>query len=116
MAPDPERPLEHFDLDTSAYFEGVRSEERISLPECLTSEAPRFYDNGVDVLRLVEGSQREVVVVWRVSPVAFAPDGQHALLVGAFSCGGLCGGGAYYLFERVNGEWTLLGHQGLWVS
>jgi hypothetical protein len=64
----------------------------------------------------LERKEGDILAVWTVSPVAVSPDGEHALLVGGFTCGGLCGGGAFYLFERVRSGWTLVGHKNLWVS
>ena len=109
-------PPESFDVDTTSYFDQLTSKPTTDLSSCFPDEGPRFIQQSDDALELLEGRDSVILSVWSLSPVAISPDGQHALIAGGMSCGGLCGGGAYYLFGRVNGEWTLLGHKDLWVS
>jgi hypothetical protein len=61
-------------------------------------------------------SPDQIISVWQVSPVAVSADGRRALMMGGFFCGGLCGGGAYYLFERQGDEWDLVGYRTAWIS
>ena len=51
------------------------------------------------------------------SRVGFDRDRTQALVYHGYSCGGLCGGGSYYLLTRKNGVWILKGNIGpSWVS
>lgn len=117
MAPDPDAPPpETFDADTSRYFERVGAGPAIELASCFQAAAPRFIELGIDPLELIDAPRSNALAVWTVSSVAISPDEQHALIVGGMLCGGLCGSGAYYLFEKSPAGWTLLGHRRLWVS
>jgi hypothetical protein len=51
------------------------------------------------------------------SRVGFNPDRTQALVYRGYQCGGLCGGGNYYLLRRKNGGWVIDGHVGpSWMS
>jgi len=52
----------------------------------------------------------------RVSPVAFSDDGQYELIYADQYCGGLCGRGGYYLFQKIDGQWKQIGVSMVWVS
>lgn len=51
------------------------------------------------------------------SRVGFNADRTQALVYRGYQCGGLCGGGNYYLLSRKNGVWVIDGHVGpSWIS
>jgi hypothetical protein len=50
------------------------------------------------------------------SNVGFNDRHDQAFVYAGRSCGGLCGAGDYVLLGKVNGKWTILKEQGLWVS
>lgn len=50
------------------------------------------------------------------SNVGFNDRHDQAFVYAGRSCGGLCGAGDYVLLGKVNGRWTILREQGLWVS
>lgn len=116
MAPDPNAPPQFFGADTSQYFGRVSSEPAVDLSSCFQSETPRFVNTPDEALALVPKANSDILAVWSLSSVAISPDGQHALMVGGMLCGGLCGSGAYYLFEKAGEKWTLVGHHDLWIS
>jgi len=54
-----------------------------------------------------------------VSSVGFNADKTLALVYAGHSCGGLCGGGSYHLFKKLNNKWTEINWPGTtctWVS
>jgi hypothetical protein len=54
-----------------------------------------------------------------VSNVGFNSDRTLALMYAGHSCGGLCGGGAYHFFKKVDGKWIESNWPGVsctWVS
>lgn len=50
------------------------------------------------------------------SNVGFNDRHDQAFVYAGRSCGGLCGSGDYVLLGKVNGKWTILKDEGLWVS
>ena len=50
------------------------------------------------------------------SNVGFNPKHNQAFVYGAYTCGGLCGSGTYFLLQKINGRWQIIMEQGLWVS
>ena len=118
MEPPELTPAEFFEENTAGYFDQLRSKPAIELADCFLADTPRFVDlDEVDeVMDRLETPNSDVLSVWTLSPVAISPDGQRALMLGGMVCGGLCGGGAFYLFEKSGEDWTLVGHDNLWVS
>ena len=54
-----------------------------------------------------------------MSAVGFNSDKTLALMYAGHSCGGLCGGGAYHFFKKVDGKWKEFNWPGIsctWVS
>jgi hypothetical protein len=54
-----------------------------------------------------------------MSAVGFNSDKTLALMYAGHSCGGLCGGGGYYLLKKTDGKWTEVNWPGTsctWVS
>jgi hypothetical protein len=56
--------------------------------------------------------------LFSLSEILFDPDGQHAIVSYSFVCGGLCGNGGTWLFEKTGRGWTKTNLQcgGGWVS
>jgi hypothetical protein len=55
--------------------------------------------------------------LFSMSEIVFDRGRQHALVSYAFHCGALCGSGATWAFEKVNGQWKNTGREcGGWVS
>lgn len=55
--------------------------------------------------------------VLSMSEVVFDMERHHALVSYAFHCGALCGSGATWIFEKVNGQWKRTDREcGGWVS
>jgi hypothetical protein len=51
------------------------------------------------------------------SRIGFNPDKTQALVYRGYQCGGLCGGGNYYLLSKKNGVWVIDGSVGpSWMS
>lgn len=59
----------------------------------------------------------KAVGITTFSRVGFNADRTQALVYRGYQCGGLCGGGDYYLLSRKNGAWAIDGHVGpSWIS
>jgi hypothetical protein len=50
------------------------------------------------------------------SNVGFNDRYDQAFVYAGRSCGGLCASGDYFLLRKLNGKWTIVQDQGLWVS
>ena len=71
----------------------------------------RFYDT----IR-IENNRAEHVLHSYSLPL-FSRDNKHALVIESFYCGLVCGGGAYYLYERVDGDtWKKTTTFGEWAE
>jgi len=118
MEPPGRAPPEFLYENTATYFSQLQNEPAIDVAGCFPDGAPRFVQQSdVDaVMDRLETPNSDVLSVWTLSPIAIAPDGRHALMLGGMVCGGLCGGGAFYLFEKTGQSWMLVGHDNLWVS
>lgn len=53
--------------------------------------------------------------VWSVSEVGFTSRNQ-AVLYADMQCGGLCGHGGVYLFERRDRTWSYVGYSEVWIA
>ncbi|MBZ0327190.1 MAG: hypothetical protein K8F54_06255 [Altibacter sp.] len=42
-------------------------------------------------------------------------DGSKAVIYSGYVCGGLCGSGGIFYFEKVDGEWKIIGFERKWV-
>jgi hypothetical protein len=51
-----------------------------------------------------------------VSVPLISADGRYAILYSTVECGGLCGGSAFHLYEKINDDWKLIGRNVLSVS
>jgi hypothetical protein len=108
---------EEFTAETTEYFSQLWSRPNGAIADCFSENAPIFFSGtSEDIHQILVSPPPEFLALWRMSPVAFSNDGEHALILASFICGGTCGGGAYYLFERDGSSWTLVGHKRLWVS
>ncbi len=110
-----------FDMDTSRFFQPVKDNNSMSIKPCFETATTRakFHDGSFQHLSLREklfafGAHRDVVVR-NVSPVGFAADGRHALLYGEYLCNVPCAGGTFYLFEKRDGTWTVIGESPNWA-
>jgi hypothetical protein len=105
--------------DTSAYFDQVQTKNRKSLRNCFDADAPRLVgpDNYQQFARMGEFDEPGAAV-YRLSPVAFAADDKHALLVADWTCAPNvpCGGSGYFLFVRRGDAWALIGYQAIGVA
>ncbi|MEZ5962013.1 MAG: hypothetical protein R3C30_16550 [Hyphomonadaceae bacterium] len=109
---------QEFSIDASGYFDDLASPST-SVASCFGDGKPPIHDGTLDQARLRAalqsfglGADTSLVMV---SPVAFSRDGLHAIIYVNQECGGLCGGGAFYVFER-RGAWVRVGTLGVWVS
>lgn len=90
-----------FSLETSAYFNQLNS-DAVTISDCFPQGGPTFIE---------ESEQQEFwgadddTLVLVLSPVALAPDGQHALVLTTTA-----GGEFYLLFERQGPRWVLKGN------
>lgn len=115
-----ERPVrEDFELDTTHFSAQLRVAAS-SLVGCFSDEGPPLHDGSFELLylreRLLGRDDDGFVTVWAVSPVALSPDGVHALIYADHYCGALCAGGAFYLLQRRNEAWVVVGDRWVWVS
>jgi hypothetical protein len=101
--------IEH---DSSAYFDQITSKPGADISICFPRNPPQFVD---DDYRAPAGPP-PTIGVWRLSPVAFSPDEQHALIAASLTCGDRCGQGTIYLFERQADSWSLVGSRDLWLG
>lgn len=92
--------------DTLAYFEQVRMLPQTRTDACFNSGDIRPVNAS-----FVPGDQ---TVVWQLSPVAFAPDAQHALIVARVDCYEGCEATAFYLFQRAAHGYILIGSRHLY--
>jgi hypothetical protein len=109
---------EDLSIDVLPYFDGLESPPA-SIVSCFSNGRPAIHDGTLNQARWREvlstfAHQSHATLV-TVSPVAISPDGQYAIIYASFECGGLCGRGAFYAFERRN-TWTRIGTLGVWVS
>jgi hypothetical protein len=116
-----ERPIrEEFSVNTTDYFEALQSKPAASIASCFSSDGPSFHNGSFDGLylreRMLNRDDDGFVTVWSISPVGFSADGMHALLYAEHHCGALCGGGAYYLLEKQEANWRVIGDRWVWVS
>lgn len=65
---------------------------------------------------LLTFQNRDEAALWQLTPVGLSPHGQHALLYAENICHGFCGGGFFFLFEKSDHGWTLIGTSVVWVS
>jgi hypothetical protein len=105
-------------VDTSSYYRDTQRQPDIRISNCFAERGTRIFEGTTsnEFHEFVVNAPDDFLALWMFSRVAFSQDGRHALMVGGFVCGPLCGGGAYYLFERTGAEWTLVGSKRLWVS
>ncbi|MEN0653502.1 MULTISPECIES: hypothetical protein [Hyphobacterium] len=50
------------------------------------------------------------------SPAAFSTNGQFAVIYIEDVCNAVCGWGGFYLLERIDDEWVVIGSAGEWVG
>ncbi|MGZ3925343.1 MAG: hypothetical protein ACXVJG_00225 [Mucilaginibacter sp.] len=62
--------------------------------------------NGTKLIKDIPNGSTLSTTIYSYSIPLFSTDRKRALLIEGFYCGLLCGGGAYYIFERqANGNW-----------
>lgn len=121
-----ERPIvEKFEVDTSGFFEPVRTSDVTSLEKCFDrlEHPPRFFagqfqeliDNDPDADPVGDGMVTHLMLA-RVSRVGFSEDQQSALFYMEHHCGGLCGAGEFVFLERVEEDWQIAGSSTKWIS
>ncbi len=103
--------------DFTVNLSGYSLQRTAWLPSCFTSAAqPRFAVLPLIIefgLRIPAVGDR---TIWEVSQVSFSPDGRRAVFYAEHFCGGLCAGGAHFLYEFRDGAWNEIGYRVSWVS
>lgn len=111
-----------FAAHVSDYIEPLWSGKTANIKPCFQSSdsRPRFYKGRFKVLltreKLLGRDKMGIVTVWRVSPIGISKDGARALIYADYYCGGVCGGGSYFLFEYQSGAWVRIGEHRVWIS
>lgn len=54
--------------------------------------------------------------IWQITEVIKSSDGHSAIVFTSSYCGGLCAWGGFYLFEKSNGNWKVIGTYTEWVA
>jgi len=109
---------EEISIDTAPYFGPVTSNRSLFIRDCFsaTQPSPSFYDGPFFWLSLREAVLGRGATIWRVSPVGISPDGRHALTYAESFCGSWCMSGSFYLFERRDDAWVLLGARRAFIA
>lgn len=111
-----------FTAQVSNYFEPLWSGKTANIKPCFKSSdsRPRFHKGRFKALHIREKLLRRddlgIVTVWRVSPIGVSGNGARALLYAEYYCGGICGGGSYFLLENKSGAWIQIGEHRVWFS
>lgn len=109
---------EEVSIDSSGYFAELDAAP-MSVASCFGPNGPPIHDGTLNEARLREAllsvGRRSNPTLVTVSSVAFSPDNRHAMIYVTHECGGLCGGGAFYVFERRE-AWTRIKITDVWVS
>jgi len=116
--------FETFEFDASALFANLYVEKTERIRRCFSGdpEKPRFSTLSLSALELrEEGNLRpwltpNSLTTNYVSIISFSEDNSYAFFYAESHCGGLCGGGSYYLFQKINGRWKQIGVSMVWVS
>jgi hypothetical protein len=107
-------------LDASGHAIRLLLGPRARVSDCFNGREarPRFFDGGLGAI--YQGAENIPIVgstaIIAVSPVSISADGNTAILYAEQHCGALCGGGAFYVLERRDATWRVVGDKGLWVS
>lgn len=106
-------------IDAANYFDEMEATPTLVAP-CFSDGSPPTHEGTFWQAQLRQtlrslGPESSATLV-ALSPVATSSDGRHAILYADFECGGLCGGGTLYVFERQDGTWTSVGTLGVWAS
>ncbi len=111
---------EEFSLDTTDYFDALRTGPPTNIALCFSDDGPPFSDWPFDLLFLRENllnrDDDNFVTIMNVSPVGMSADGRHAVMYADYYCNALCGGGSFYLFEKQGERWVVIGDRWVWVS
>jgi hypothetical protein len=113
---------EDFELDTSAFFTKDFSNLKVNISECFEGleTKPEIGEASSEEIVNQDFSDkinnRPLISQWGVTTPAFSRDRKTAIIYAEFYCGGLCGSGDFYLFEKRNEHWEIAGWQTLWVS
>lgn len=111
-----------FAAQVSDFFEPLWSGNTANIKPCFKSSdiRPHFHKGRYKTLRIREKLLRRdnlgMVTTWRTSPIGFSEDGRRALLYAEYYCGGVCGGGSYFLLENKGGAWIQIGEHQVWFS
>ena len=111
-----------FEFDTSAFFTKDFSNLKVNIGECFEGLETKPEIGEVSFEEIVNQDvsdkiiNRPLISQWGVTTPAFSHDRSRAIIYAEFYCGGLCGSGDYYLFEKRNEHWVIAGWQTLWVS
>jgi hypothetical protein len=103
-------------MDTSSYVEQLETKPTFNIADCFDAGGTRFFDGAFEALEARYPNRNEYLALWRLSPIAVAPDAQHALMYAEHYCGPPCGSGEYYLFEKEGEEWVQIGAAPDWIS
>lgn len=108
-----------FSVDATTFFDDLGSPPT-TVAACFGDGSPPIHDGTLRQAQVRQtlrsfGRHPGVTLV-TVSPVAISADGRHAIIYATIECGGLCGGGTFYVFERQGDAWAEIGTLGIWVS
>lgn len=114
---------EQFEVETDAFFDVVRDGPARAIQHCFGADSDAAFFSG-SVAQLAARSARSQELrypelppsMWRLSRIGFSADWRYALLYADLECHGWCGGGGFYLFERDQAGWRLIGDKWVWVA
>ncbi len=115
------RIFKSFVLDTTDFFDPLRSESVTSLVDCFEGKQMKqlFWTGSLRLLNADFEKRNKngdiddnFGTIWSFSPVGISPNGRYALVYGQYYCGGFCDAGVFYLFKKSEvGVWEIDGHQ-----
>ena len=96
-------------------------EDRKSLGKCYKrKERPKISGLTLNALSLREAAKHNGKGpwpnIWQFSEVIKSDDGNYAIIFTNSYCGGLCAWGGFYLLEKSNENWKVVGSHTEWVS
>jgi hypothetical protein len=77
--------------------------------------APPFHDGEFSELGVAAMHQEPFPMLWTLSPVGFVGD-REAMFYAECECGGLCGGGGFYLWRHTTRGWRFVAYSEVWIS
>jgi hypothetical protein len=79
-------------------------------------ETDRIFSDYLQKDGMERGNQSRLPVILRVSGVGFNPEKNQAFVYATAYCGPTCGSGNYYLFSKIQDNWSISDQKMIWIS